>query len=467
MEKTDNTYENYKSEIQEIFKNSFDEYTYISWLSKINLHSINEYEIVLSVPTVFIKEWIEREYFNDKKRKINSEFKTIKKGIKTLLIEKYNIKSVDIIVNKNEKQNIIDNNIEDNSEKIASCYDGVFTIGTELNKMFTFQNYIVGNSNKLAYLVSQSIVNEENNNYNPLFLYSEVGLGKTHLIQAICWELKNKYKNKKIVYLSAERFMSLFVKSLKDKDVDSFKKQFEYIDVLVIDDIQFLAGKKGTQNEFFYTFNTLLNENKKIIMACNKSLDNLENVDEDLKSKIKSGIIVNIDRPDYKMRYELAKKKAEIFNLKCNDSIIEYIARNIKTTCRDIEGAIKKISITQKYLNQDIDLDSIKFILKDYINYNDKVITTNKIQKIISNYYNISVEDLLSDKRNKQFSFPRQILFYICRKILKKNWTDIARENGNKNHATVIFAFNKIEKKINNNEELLKDINTIVDRINK
>lgn len=449
------------SDIQTIFHEEFGSEIYNSWLSKLNFVSYNLNSICLSVETSFIKEWITKEFLNGKKRKVNGEYVWIKKGIKQLLLEKFNIKTVEIIIDNSVKsQNI---NYEADNVVSISEHNNVYTIGTELNKLFTFENYVVGESNKLAYSVAKSIINEEAIGFdvNPLFLYSEVGLGKTHLIQAMAWELKEKYKNKNIVYLSAEKFMYLFVQSLQNKDINAFKEQFRNIDILLIDDIQFIAGKEGTQKEFFYTFNTLLSDNKKIILACNKAPDNMENIDNQLKSRMSSGIVVDINRPDYDMRFRLAKKKAEVLGLQCSDEIFEYIAKNITTTNRDIEGAIKKLLVHQKFINSNITIDIVKTILKDTLNANKKIITIDKIQQKVADFYKITKTELLSDRRDRKFSLPRQIAFYLSKKITKKSFPEIGREFGNKNHATVIFAYNKIIKEVEKNTEILSNITEI------
>lgn len=449
------------SDIQTIFHEEFGSEIYNSWLSKLNFVSYNLNSICLSVETSFIKEWITKEFLNGKKRKINGEYVWIKKGIKQLLLEKFNIKTVEIIIDNSVKsQNI---NYEVDNVVSISEHNNVYTIGAELNKLFTFENYVVGESNKLAYSVAKSIINEEAIGFdvNPLFLYSEVGLGKTHLIQAMAWELKEKYKNKNIVYLSAEKFMYLFVQSLQNKDINAFKEQFRNIDILLIDDIQFIAGKEGTQKEFFYTFNTLLSDNKKIILACNKAPDNMENIDNQLKSRMSSGIVVDINRPDYDMRFRLAKKKAEVLGLQCSDEIFEYIAKNITTTNRDIEGAIKKLLVHQKFINSNITIDIVKTTLKDTLNANKKIITIDKIQQKVADFYKITKTELLSDRRDRKFSLPRQIAFYLSKKITQKSFPEIGREFGNKNHATVIFAYNKIIKEVEKNTEILSNITEI------
>ncbi len=448
--------------IKDSLHNEFGDKIYNSWLSKLNFVSYNSNTLCMSVETYFIKEWITKEFLNGKKRKIDGKYVFIEKGIKQILLEKFNIKDIEIIVDDTIKQNTENNN--NNNVVSISQHDNVYTIGTELNKLYTFDNYVVGDSNKLAYSVAKSIINNEDLGFdvNPFFLYSEVGLGKTHLMQAMAWEFQEKYKDKNVVYLTAEKFMFLFVQSLQNKDINAFKDKFRNIDILLIDDIQFIAGKDGTQKEFFYTFNTLLSDNKKIILACNKAPDNMENIDIQLKSRMSSGIVVDILKPDYSMRLELAKKKAEVLGLQCKEEVFEYIAENITTTNRDIEGVIKKLLVHQKFINNEIiTLDVAKKILKDTLNANKKVITIDKIQQKVAEFFKITKTELLSDKRDRKYSLPRQVAFYLAKKITKKSYPEIGREFANKNHATVIFACNKIEKELQSNAEILNAIHSI------
>jgi chromosomal replication initiator protein len=444
--------------IRNLLQSSFGTDVYNTWLSKLNFISHNGYEIIMSVETAFIKEWITKEFLNGKKRKIDGNEVWIKKGIKQLLDDQFSIKSVEIIVNKEIKSEPINytNNISSTSE-----HGNVYTIGTELNNLYTFDNYVVGDSNKLAYSVAKSIINGENLGFdtNPFFIYGDVGLGKTHLMQAMAWELKEKNKGKNIVYLSAEKFMYLFVSSLQNKNIDSFKNQFRNIDILLIDDIQFIAGKEGTQKEFFYTFNTLLSDNKTIVMACDRAPENMENIDIQLKSRMSGGIVVDILKPDYEMRLELAKKKAEILDLTCGNEVFAYIAENMNSTNRDIEGVIKKLLVHQKFANEEINLSIVSKILKD--SFSKKVITSEIIQQKVANHFKITKLDILSDKRDRKFSLPRQIAFYLTKKLTNKSFPEIGREFGGKNHATVIFACNKIEKELQNNSEIAEAVNML------
>ena len=445
--------------IKKITINIYGEEVYINLLSKLNVVSLKDKNLILSVQTNFLKKYIEENFFSETKQLINNKLSYINSPLKDALLKEFNIDSIEIIIDnsitttQNEKQNNL---------LSISQHKNLFNIGTELNNLFTFENFIVGSSNKLAYSVANSIIENKNNNlYNPFFLYSEVGLGKTHLIQAIAWKLKEIYPNKNIVYLSAEKFMYLFVKSLQEKTINEFKEQFRNIEILLIDDIQFIAGKEGTQKEFFYTFNMLLNENKTIIMACNKAPNNLEKIDIQLKSKIKSGIIVDITRPDTLTRYEIAQKKASIYGLKCEDEIFEYISQNINTTCRDIEGAIKRLLIEQQINKTPITLENTKQILKNSLNISNKTITLNIIQEQVSKFYKIDKKDLLSSRRDKKFSFPRQVAFYLSRKLTNKTFMEIASNFNNKNYATIIYACNKLQTEIKTNSILLYQITEI------
>jgi chromosomal replication initiator protein len=332
----------------------------------------------------------------------------------------------------------------------------LYAVGLNLNPHYTFENFVVGDSNKIAYSIAKCITEGVNPdfNMNPFFLYGAVGLGKTHLMQAMAWELKAKHKDKNIVYLSAEKFMYLFVQALQNKTIDSFKEQFKNIDLLFVDDIQFIAGKDGTQREFFYTINTLLNDGKKIIMACDRLPEQMKDIGEQLRSRMSSGVMAEISLPDYETRLQIAKMKAKNFELQCDDKIFEYIAKNVKTTCRDVEGAVKKLLLEQKFGSGALDLDTTRNLLLANVLINSQEITLEKLQRKVADYFEITREEILSSRRDRKFSFPRQIAFYLAKKLTTKSYAEIGKEFGNKNHATVLFAYKKIEKEISQDAKI-------------
>ena len=465
------------------FKEEFGDNIYNAWISNLHLISVTEFEITMSVPNLFIKDWISREYFNGKFKTVNGEKICIKKGIKQILNEFYpKLMSFQIIVDKNLNNinsvsninniknnthdvNTIENNDYNNKENVKSISenDNLYNIGLTLNKNYTFENYVVGDSNRLAYQIAKNIVATQdiNPDSNPFFLYGGVGLGKTHLCQAIALKLKETRPDKQIIYLSAEKFMFLFVQSLQQQDINAFKNRFRNVDTLIIDDLQFIVGKDKTQKEFFYTFETLINENKQIILACDKSPINLVDLDEKLKSRINGGLVVDIKEPDYQLRLLIIKNKSKRLGLKLNEELMQYIAENIISNGREIEGCLKRLYINQEIMHITLNKEEIDKILCDNITSNKKVITIVSIQEKVSEYFNVTISDLKSSRRTKELVIPRHIAMYLCKELTAKSYPDIAKSFNGKNHATIIYAVKKIKKAVQENSEMLQTINKI------
>ena len=455
------------SDVCDKLYSQFGKGIYDAWLNNLSLVSLTQNEIVMSVPTAFIKDWILREYFNGKFKNINNTRTCIQKGIKQILLDTFpTLMSFQIIVDKNAIENNIDNKIEDTNNttiKSISSNNNLYNIGIPLNNSYTFDNFVVGSSNKLAYQIAKNIAttNSIDLGTNPFFIYGGVGLGKTHLCQAMAWKIKETQPNKQVVYLSAEKFMFLFVQSLQEQDINTFKNRFRNIDVLIIDDIQFIVGKDKTQKEFFYTFETLINDNKQVVLACDKSPSNLIELDEKLKSRITGGLVVDIKEPDYQLRYDLITKKSKDLGLNINKDLIEYIAENIVSSGREIEGCLKRLQIHQDIMNIEITVDTINEILGDNISNNKKLITINDIQEKVSKYFDISLNDLKSDKRIKELVIPRHIAMYFSKKLTTKSFPEIAKCFNGKNHATVIHAVKKIEELLQTDLEINKFITEI------
>lgn len=441
--------------VKSSFKKEFGETLYNAWLDCLDVVSLNNFEAVLSVPTAFIKEWIVRDFLNGKYKIVDGERICVKKGIKEILKDFYpTLTSFNIVVNKKEilEEIPLENNVKSISEE-----DNIYTIGTVLNKNYTFDNFVVGSSNKLAFKVSNNIAaSDDIDNYiNPLFLYGNAGLGKTHLCQAIAWEKQKQ--NKKVIYLTAEKFMFLFVQSLQNQDVNNFKNRFRNIDILIIDDIQFILGKDKTQKEFFYTFETLINDNKQIVLACDRSPSHLEDLDEKLKSRINGGLIVDIKEPDYELRCDIIKSKMS--NIRLSSDLIDYIAVNVTSSGREIEGFLKRLKVNQDMLDIEITKKEIDSLLEDFVS--KKVINVDIIQDRVASYFNISLNELKSEKRNKELVLPRHIAMYLSKKLTNKSFPDIAKSFNGKNHATIIHAVNKIEKSINTDKSILETVKSI------
>lgn len=436
-----------------VFQKEFGDNEYKVWLSNINLVSQNDFEIVMSVPNNFIRDWVKREYFDGKFKKINGELHCLKRGIKQILLEFYpKLVSFEFIIDESAPQKV--ETVTKSNVVSISEHENLYNIGTELNKKLTFENFVVGTSNKLAFQVAKNF--SENKIYdsdiNPLFIYGNVGLGKTHLCQAIAWNMKKNFPNKNIIYLSAEKFMFLFVKALQNQDINDFKNRFRNVDTLIVDDIQFITGKDKTQQEFFYTFDTLVNEKKNVVLACDRAPKNLENLDEKLKSRMNGGLIVDIKEPDYQLRLDLIGKKSMDFRLDLDISLQEFLANNLISSCREIEGCLKRLYVAKNVQNLALTREEIENILSE--NLGKKVFTIDAIQEVTAKFFDISLADLKSDKRLKNLVLPRHIAMFLSKKLTNKSYPDIAKKFSNKNHATVIHAYKKILDATESNVEI-------------
>lgn len=445
------------------FQQYFDQNTYEKWLSKIELHSHSEQEIILSAPSKFLRDWIKREYLEK-----NSQSQ---KSIKEILLKHNpNLKKFSIIYLEPEINTEITSNASQSNIVSISKHDNIFSIGIELNPQFTFANFIVGPCNKLACSIAKIIAKIEKSLFlereiNPLFLYGGVGLGKTHLAQAVAWHIKENDKSSKVVYISAERFMHQFIKSLRSQNIIDFKEHFRSIDILIIDDLQFISGKDGTQEELLNTLNNLIESNKKIILVCDKSPGDMLDISTKLKSKISSGFIADFKCPNYETRLEILKSKARNFDFEINNQILELIAGKINSNIRDLEGALKKVVANHIFTGEEITLNNTKELLKDLFRTNHNETTIEKIQKITCEYFDIKISDLKSNSRLREFARPRQIAMYLTKKLTNKNLPEIGKEFGGKNHATVIHAIKKTEDLIMNNSKLALNIKNLEEKI--
>lgn len=453
-------------DVCDAFQNEFGNSIYKAWISQLLLVSLNESEVTMSVPTGFIRDWISRDYLNGTYKIVDGQKVFLKKGIKQILLDFFpKLVSFNIIVDKEQNkknENNSKNFVSDEKNIISISENGnLYHIGTELNIDYNFDNFVVGQSNKLAFKVAKDFSNleESNRNINPLFIYGGVGLGKTHLCQSIAWDLKTKYSKKNIIYLSAEKFMFLFVQSIQGQSINEFKNKFRNIDVLVVDDIQFITGKDKTQKEFFYTFDTLVNEGKRIVLACDKAPANLENLDEKLKSRMNGGLIVDIKTPDYQFRLDLIRKKSKDFNLNMSEELFKFLAENLQTSCREIEGCLRRLSMNQNIMDVNLDKEYVINILSD--NINQKVITIENIQEKVANFFDITLSGLKSDKKLKNLVLPRHIAMYLSKKLTNKSFSEIAKKFNGKNHATIIHGTKRISKLIEEDSQVFNMISDI------
>ncbi len=446
---------NLKEQWSNVLKKLNSEYgneIFNSWIKNIKIHSQEDEVLIFTVPTRFIRDWITSHYLD----KIifflnteNSEIKRVKINIDNSLTS--NMLQMENNLDSSKKYSL---NINHNDE-------------WPLDERFTFEKFIVGPSNELAFASAKRLSLSDKFEFNPLYLYGGVGLGKTHLLHSIAWQIKENNPESKVLYLSAERFMFQFIKSLRQKDTMAFKQKFRSVDVLILDDIQFMIGKSSTQEEFFHTFNALLDLNKKVVISCDRAPSDLKGFDERIKSRLSGGLVTDILPASFDLRYSILKKKSEELvvrsnsNIELDDDILVFLAKTIVTNVRELEGALNKVFTFSNILGKKIDVELTKSVLKDLLRSSNRRITIDEIQNKVSNYYNIKIEDLTSSRRIRSFARPRQIAMYLSKKLTTRSLPEIGRKFGGRDHTTVIHAVKKIEQLKIENSKFDEDINLI------
>ena len=446
---------NLKEQWSNVLKKLNSEYgneIFNSWIKNIKIHSQEDEVLIFTVPTRFIRDWITSHYLD----KIifflnteNSEIKRVKINIDNSLTS--NMFQMENNLDSSKKYSL---NINHNDE-------------WPLDERFTFEKFIVGPSNELAFASAKRLSLSDQFEFNPLYLYGGVGLGKTHLLHSIAWQIKENNPESKVLYLSAERFMFQFIKSLRQKDTMAFKQKFRSVDVLILDDIQFMIGKSSTQEEFFHTFNALLDLNKKVVISCDRAPSDLKGFDERIKSRLSGGLVTDILPASFDLRYSILKKKSEELvvrnnnNIVLDDDILVFLAKTIVTNVRELEGALNKVFTFSNILGKKIDVELTKSVLKDLLRSSNRRITIDEIQNKVSNYYNIKIEDLTSSRRIRSFARPRQIAMYLSKKLTTRSLPEIGRKFGGRDHTTVIHAVKKIEQLKIENSKFDEDINLI------
>ncbi len=419
-----------------------------TWFKDTKISSMDGPEVIISVPNSFAKEWLENKYNKIILKTINET-----NGGRIRKVS-YSINSKEIKPVKKYSNNPINSaQLEFSEFKVDKS--------TNLNPRYTFDNFVVGPFNELPHAAAQAVAQNPGSLYNPLFIYGGVGLGKTHLMQAIGNEITKNIPNKRIKYISVEKFTSEVVSSIRNKSMEEFKLKYRDIDVLIIDDVQFLSGKEKTQEEFFHTFNALYENNKQVIISSDRPPRSIQALAERLKSRFEGGMITDVSHPDTETRIAILKTKAQEKGISFSDDVLSYIAVNVQKNIRELEGALNKLIAHQKLGNQTIDLNKATNILKSTFQSSSSVATPKKVIKAVSQFYDLKEKDLSESSRKKEIVKPRQIAMYILRKDLKCSFPFIGRKLGGRDHTTVMHSCDKIEKEVNNNENLKEEIELI------
>ena len=432
---------------------------YESWLKKIDfIDEFNNY-ILISVSTRFIRDWITSRYLDQILQIVKTHRKEISRIEFTINDQKKEVidlenKIIETQKNKNDNQNI------------SFIKDSFFQYN-RIDPNKNLDNFIIGPSNKLAFEASKK-VSEDLSHYNPLYLYGGVGMGKTHLLNAIGLNLKSK---KKIMFISAERFMYHFVKSIKANEMVKFKDYFRNTDILLIDDIQFMNGKEAMQEEFFHTFNALLDKGSQIIVSADRPPNKLTRVQERIKSRFSGGLVIDIQQPDYELRYKIIKLKTDELKkyysnqLNISEEIQKFLSTEIRSSIRELVGALNRIVSFSRIYNKTPNLSETKIVLKDLLNLSENKVTIDLIQSLVCKFYKISKTEMLSSRRSRYLVRPRQTAIYLTKILTSKSLPEIGREFSNRDHTTVIHSIKTIENLKKNDPEICNNIDTLKNKI--
>ena len=441
--------------LQNEMKNKFGSEIYDSWLKKIDLVDEFKNYVLLTVSTRFIRDWITSRYLDQ--------------ILQIIKLYKKDISRIEFVINENIKNKNTDEIKPDNSsdnEKVSFIKDSYLQYN-RIDPNKNFENFLLGKSNKLAFEAAKK-VSEQIAHYNPLYIYGGVGMGKTHLLNAIGLSLKEKNK---VMFISAERFMYQFVKSIKSNEMVKFKEYFRNTDIFLIDDIQFMNGKEAMQEEFFHTFNVLLEKGSQIIVSADRPPNKLTRIQERIKSRFSGGLVVDIQNADFELRYNIIKSKNDDLkihdpnNIKISDEIIKFISTEVNTSIRELVGAFNRIVSFSRIYGKTPSMSEVKVILKDLLNLTENKVDIDNIQTIVCKYFKISKNEMLSPRRSRYLVRPRQTAIYLAKMLTSKSLPEIGRSFANRDHTTVIHSVKTIEKLRKDDNELNLSIDSLKNKI--
>ena len=424
---------------KELLKGEVTKISYETWIKDLELQSMDNNTIVLVAHTQFQKDSIMSRYYE-----------LFKNTFKYLTNKEWDIT---VILNED--------NEEEQESSISQVGQYTQTLNSNLNPKYTFESFVVGNNNRFAHAAALAVAEAPATSYNPLFLYGGVGLGKTHLMHAIANEILVHNKNTSILYVTSEKFTNQLINAIKDNKNEQFRNKYRNIDVLLIDDIQFIAGKERIQEEFFHTFNALHESGKQIVISSDRPPKDINFLEDRLKSRFEWGLIADISNPDYETRLAILRKKAQLDNIIIDDDILSNIATKIDSNIRELEGTLNKLIAKASLINSPITMEMAEKAINDVVTQKEKVLSIELIQETISKYFNITVNDLKGIKRSADVTFPRQIAMYLCRSVAGLPLTVIGAKFGKRDHTTVLHACNKIENEVKENPSTKRIVDSV------
>ena len=435
------------TKLKELLKEEVSKISYDTWINPLGIQSMTDDHIVFTTVSEYQKDFIENKY-------------------RSLVFNTFRY-----ITNKDSPFSVLDLSKEDDSGNVIKDNNSTIpeaeleTNRATLNPKYTFETFVVGNNNRFAHAAALAVGNEPGKSYNPLFLYGGVGLGKTHLMHAIGNRILENNQKSNVLYVTSEKFTNQLINSIKDNKTEMFRNIYRNIDVLLIDDIQFIAGKDRVQEEFFHTFNTLREDGKQIIISSDKPPRDIQFLEDRLKSRFEWGLLADISCPDYETRLAILRKKAQDENIIIDDSILSDIANKIDSNIRELEGVLNKIVARASLTHSPITIEHAENIINEFKYESEKVISCDFIKETVSKYFSIDKEELSGEKRSNDIAFPRQIAMYLCREIANMSFPQIGIDFGGRDHSTVMHAYNKIKKEVkekNNTKLIVESVKNII-----
>jgi len=446
-------------------KEKLSDPSFKTWFSNTEPLKVDDNnQLIIKAPNDFIKDWIETRYI-DLIQEIINELTGNDWGIVLLTPEEIEEKKLN---KENDNENEEKNKKE--PQQVKETEEKNIHLDNGLNPKYTFDTFVVGNSNRFAHAASLAVAEAPAKAYNPLFIYGDVGLGKTHLMQAIAHFILEHNPNNKVMYVSSETFTNELINAIKDDSTADFRNKYRNIDILLVDDIQFLADKERTQEEFFHTFNSLHEANRQLIISSDRPPKEIPTLEERLRSRFEWGLITDIQKPDLETRIAILRKKADMEDLEIPNEVIINIANKIQSNIRELEGALIKVIAYSSLVNKEIDIELAEEALKDLVdkdNSSPREVTIDLIKKEVANYYKIEVKEMESKKRTQNIVFPRQIAMYLARNMTESSLPQIGDEFGGRDHTTVIHSHNKIKEKFENDIDFQKTIKKLKSKIKR
>ncbi|NOZ65757.1 MAG: chromosomal replication initiator protein DnaA [Alphaproteobacteria bacterium] len=429
-------------------KAEFEDSVFNSWFKPLALVNIEDGCAIMAAPTRFMRNWLQSNYAD----RIRSAWTSENSGVS----------DIDFVVLSgfSNRAAAVDIEMPKVQKPIASAVPSKESeFGAPLDPRFTFDSFIVGKSNELAYAAARRVAENKEVHFNPLFLHGGVGLGKTHLMHAIAWANKERFPDRRVVYLSAEQFMYQFITSIRYKDTMSFKQKFRSVDLLMIDDLQFIANKQSTQEEFFHTFNTLIDHSRQVVISADRSPTDMEGIEERIRSRLGWGLVADIHPTEYELRLGILQQKAnKVPEVDISLSVLEFLARRITSNVRELEGALNRMIAHATLIGREVTLEMTQEVLQDLLRANVRRVSIDEIQRRVADYFNIRLSDLLSARRARQVARPRQVAMYLAKQLTAKSLPHIGRQFGGRDHTTVMHAVKRIDELRLADSDLEEDI---------